>query len=143
MLFNVLTGNGDAHLKNLSFHVDTTGVQLAPFYDLVSTECYRAAIGNEPRWPHRDLSTRIGQAQTFDQISLEHFLTFADALGVTRTAANRLVKQFTGGIEVAAKQLYEEFETLAVPANARAGQLHVLRGICSIVIREMVAKLSG
>ena len=143
VLFNVLTGNGDAHLKNLSFHVDTTGVQLAPFYDLVSTECYRAAIGNEPRWPHRDLSTRIGQAQTFDQISLEHFLTFADALGVTRTAANRLVKQFTGGIEAAAKQLYEEFETLAVPANARAGQLHVLRGICSIVIREMVAKLSG
>jgi len=143
VLFNLLTGNGDAHLKNLSFHVDTHGVQLAPFYDLVSTESSRAAIGNEPRWPHRDLSTRIGQAQTFDQISLEQYRTFADALGVTRTAANRLVKQFAGAIEGAAKQLYEEFETLAVPANIRAGQLQILRAIRSIVIREMVAKLSG
>lgn len=52
VLFNVLTGNGDAHLKNLSFHVDANSVQLAPFYDLVSTEPYRAAIGNDPRWPH-------------------------------------------------------------------------------------------
>jgi serine/threonine-protein kinase HipA len=143
VLFNVLTGNGDAHLKNLSFHVDTNGVQLAPFYDLVSTECWRAAIGNEPRWPHRDLGTRIGQAETFGQISLEQYLTFADALGVTRTAANRLVKQLAGGIETAAKQLYEEFERLAMPAEARAGQLQVLRAIRAIVIREMVPKLSG
>lgn len=142
VLFNALTGNGDAHLKNLSFHVDTKGVQLAPFYDLVSTESYRAAAGNEPRWPHRDLSTLMGQAQTFEQVSLEQFLAFADALGATRTAAKRLVSQFASGIEAAAKQLYDEFEALAVPADARAGQLHVLRGIREVVIREMVAKLS-
>lgn len=62
---------------------------------------------------------------------------------MTRTAANRLIKQLAGAIEAAAKQLYEEFETLAVPADIRAGQLQVLRAIRSIVIRGMVAKLSG
>lgn len=143
VLFNVLTGNADAHLKNLSFRVDASGVQLAPFYDLLSTESYRAAAGNDPRWPHRDLSTRIGQAHTFDQISLDQYLAFADALGVTRTAANRMVKEFTGRIQTAAKQLYEEFEQLEMPKNIRAGQLSVLRAIRSIVIRDMVARLSA
>lgn len=142
VLFNVLTGNGDAHLKNLSFHVDRDGVQLAKFYDLVSTESWRAAPGNEPRWPHRDLSTRIGQARTFDLVSPGQFLEFADALGVTRTAASRLVRQYTGAIEAEAQQLYEEFEKLDAPAEVRAGQLRVLRAIRDVVIREMVAKLT-
>ena len=31
----LLAGNGDAHLKNLSFMVSQEGVQLAPFYDLL------------------------------------------------------------------------------------------------------------
>ena|GEM_PF-3824286 len=36
LMFNVLVGNADAHLKNLSFRVSDDGVQLAPFYDLRS-----------------------------------------------------------------------------------------------------------
>lgn len=40
LVFNVLVGNTDAHLKNLSFLVSSTGIQLAPFYDLICTAVY-------------------------------------------------------------------------------------------------------
>ncbi len=39
-VFNVVVGNADAHLKNLSFFVDARGYRLAPFYDIVSTVVY-------------------------------------------------------------------------------------------------------
>jgi len=144
VLFNVLTGNADAHLKNLSFLVDENGIQLAPFYDLVSTESYRATPDNDPRWPHTTLSTRLGEAQTFDQVSLEQYQTFTESIGVTRTAATRLVKDFTTQIEATADALYQEMAAMPVPDEAtRGGQLRTLRSIRSIVIREMVAKLKG
>ncbi|MGI9211452.1 MAG: HipA domain-containing protein, partial [Methylococcaceae bacterium] len=34
LVFNILVGNTDAHLKNLSFMVSHDGIQLAPHYDL-------------------------------------------------------------------------------------------------------------
>jgi serine/threonine-protein kinase HipA len=78
---NVLTGNADAHLKNLSFRISSNGIELAPFYDLVSTESYRADASNIPRWPNRDLSMQIGEAKTFAEVSREHFQTFATSWG--------------------------------------------------------------
>ncbi len=36
-LFNVIVGNSDAHIKNLSFLYEHNQTRLAPFYDLVST----------------------------------------------------------------------------------------------------------
>ncbi|VWX32748.1 HipA protein [Limnobacter sp. 130] len=35
-IFNLLVGNADCHAKNLSFFVDTQGIELSPFYDLVN-----------------------------------------------------------------------------------------------------------
>ncbi len=39
-VFNVLVGNSDAHLKNLSFLVDARGIELSPHYDLLSTAAF-------------------------------------------------------------------------------------------------------
>ena len=36
-LFNLLIGNSDAHGKNVSFFVSKNGIELAPFYDIIST----------------------------------------------------------------------------------------------------------
>jgi serine/threonine-protein kinase HipA len=142
VLFNVLTGNGDAHLKNLSFWVRPVGIELAPFYDLLSTESYRAAPDNDPRWPHTYMSIQIGEARTFAEVRRKHFHTFADQLGVNPRAASRLVDQFTQTIGPAMNELIHEFETLDVPQPAvRAGQLRVLNNIQHIVIREMVERL--
>lgn len=143
VLFNLLTGNADAHLKNLSFHVDARSIRLAPFYDLVSTESYRTAPGSSPQWPNTPLSTQIGDATTFAQVNAGKFTEFAEALGLTRTAIKRLIAGYAGRIEAAADELIREFEGLNVAAATRAGQLHIIRTTRAIVIREMVAKLSS
>lgn len=143
VLFNLLTGNADAHLKNLSFHVDATGVQLAPFYDLVSTESYHTAPGSNPQWPNTPLSTKIGDATLFAQVNAGKYTDFAEALGLTRTAIKRLIADYTGRIEAAADELIKDFEGLNVAAATRAGQLKIIRTTRAIVIREMAAKLLG
>jgi serine/threonine-protein kinase HipA len=141
-LFNVLTGNADAHLKNLSFRVSSNGIALAPFYDLVSTESYRADINSIPRWPNRDLSMQIGDAKTFAEVSREHFHTFASQLGVTRTAAARLLDQYTESIGPAADEFLAEFMDSNIPQDiVRAGQLRALRKVRFIAIRDMVDRL--
>jgi len=142
-LFNILTGNGDAHLKNLSFLVKPTGVELAPFYDLVATECYRAELGNIPRWPATRLSMPIGKAETFDAVARESFIGFAVELGGTRQAATRLLNEFCSKIEQAAELVYEEFTKTPSPADSqRAAELRVLRSIRFVVIRDMVSRLN-
>jgi serine/threonine-protein kinase HipA len=144
VLFNTLTGNGDAHLKNLSFRVHPDGLELAPFYDLVSTESYRAGPDNQPRWPKCNLSIQIGGARTFGSVSREHFNAFADQLGVNARAALRLLEQLTTTITAAADALIEEFQAFKVPRPAvRAAQLRVLRTIRHVVIRDMVERLNA
>lgn len=143
VLFNLLTGNADAHLKNLSFHVDAQGIRLAPFYDLVSTESYHTAPDNNPQWPNSLLSTKIGNATTFAQVNSATYADFAATLGLTRTAIKRLIADQTGKIEAAADALINEYEGLNIAAATRAGQLRIIRTIRMIVIREMVTKLSG
>jgi hypothetical protein len=84
---------------------------------------------------------RIGNASTFAEITAENFLAFADQLGVNRRASTRLLEQFTRTIDGAATELCQEYETLPVPRNQRAGQLRVLRTIHIVVIREMIKRL--
>jgi len=44
IIFNYLIGNTDAHAKNLSLLHSHTGIKLAPFYDILSTEIYPEKI---------------------------------------------------------------------------------------------------
>jgi serine/threonine-protein kinase HipA len=143
VLCNLLVGNADAHLKNLSFRIGPRGIELAPFYDLLSTESHRAEYGYEPRWPDRPLSMRIGNATTFATITRDDFIVFAIRLGANTQAASRLLNQFTATIDEAAATLYEEFESIDVPRPAvRGGQLRVLRSIRFTVIRDMLLRFA-
>lgn len=142
VLFNLLTGNGDAHLKNLSFRVHASGITLAPFYDLISTESYSTQPGSVPQWPNAPLSTCIGNATTFAQVDAQSYSDFAETLGLKRTAIRRLLNDFTGRIEAAADELIGEFERQNAPPETRASELRVIRTIRSVVIREMVSRLS-
>ena len=144
VLFNILTGNGDAHLKNLSFRVHPDGLELAPFYDLLSTESYRTGPESHPRWPHCDLSIQVGGAKTFAGVTREHFNALADQLGANPRAVSRLLDQFTTTIIPAADALVEQCQTFDVPqATVRAGQLRVLQTIRHVVIRDMVERLKA
>lgn len=51
LVFNVLVGNSDSHLKNLSFLVSHEGIALAPFYDLLSVATYDTPAFNQKAWP--------------------------------------------------------------------------------------------
>jgi len=141
-IFNVLTGNADAHLKNVSFRVSATGIDLAPFYDLVSTECYRAGPESHPRWPARELSLRIGNANIFGTVTPADALAFAGELGVNIRAARRALGEMTEQIGPAADTIFAEIEAMETPVAVRAGQLRVLRQIRHIAIRDMVDRLS-
>jgi serine/threonine-protein kinase HipA len=141
-IFNLLTGNSDAHLKNLSFLVNDDGIDLAPFYDLVSTDCYRAQIDNLPRWPDTSLSTPIGAATRFAAVTRQNLHSFARQLDLTPRVADRVLAELTDRITPAADTLYEQFATLKIPqAIARESQLKTLRKIRIIAIKEMVTRL--
>lgn len=62
LLFNTLTGNGDAHLKNWSLRYENpTAARLSPAYDLVSTVQYlfndgqALNLSKNKRWEHLEL----------------------------------------------------------------------------------------
>lgn len=142
VIFNLLIGNADAHLKNVSFRVSAQGIDLAPFYDLVSTECYRAGPGSEPRWPARELSLRIGRANTFGEVTPADVLAFAAELGANARAAGRALEEMTGAIGAEADRIMGEFEKMTIPRAVRARELRVLTQIRQIPIREMMKRLS-
>jgi len=59
VIFNFLIGNADAHAKNLSALVSPQGLELAPFYDLLSVTPY----GDER------LALFIGYAENFEAVT--------------------------------------------------------------------------
>lgn len=143
-LFNLLVGNGDAHLKNISFRVGPHGLELAPFYDLLSTECYRAGPDSMPRWPQTPLTMQIGEARTFGAVTRADFLAFADQLGAGTGATVRMLDEYCDTIQAAADEVLAEFEAIRIPEPmVRAGALRTLRLARFSVIGNMVKQLTA
>ena len=144
VIFNVLTGNADAHLKNLSFLVSPRGIVLAPFYDLVSTESCHTAPDSQPRWTDVELSTQMGDAKTFGAVTRKDCYAAADALGVPQRVVKRMLDAMLETIGIAADEIFKEFESMKFPDPAtRGGQIRALMKIRGIVIKEMTRKLSS
>lgn len=69
LAFNILIGNGDAHLKNWSLLYQNPRVPiLAPAYDLVATAVYRSHLD-----PPEDLGLTFGGSRRFEVVSLATF----------------------------------------------------------------------
>lgn len=74
LAFNVLTGNGDAHLKNWSLiYPDRRTPKLAPAYDLVSTI---------PYIPRDQLALSLGSTKEFVEVELGQFRRLAEKAGL-------------------------------------------------------------
>ena len=75
-VFNFLVGNTDNHLKNLSllYNASLASVRLAPAYDVISTTVYPGST--------RELSMRIGDAVTIDDVSEISFRMAAREVGI-------------------------------------------------------------
>lgn len=74
LVFNVLIGNADAHLKNWSLiYADRRTARLAPAYDLV---------GTVPYIPADRLALSLGDTKEFADIDVERFRRFAEKAGL-------------------------------------------------------------
>jgi serine/threonine-protein kinase HipA len=150
LVFNVLIGNADAHLKNLSFLISHEGIELAPFYDLLSIATYATASYQKHEWPGRvSFAWDILGARYFDDFDRALLLRAGEVLGLARRTVERLLDAMIGAIERAAAELYDEIErenaALLIDrpdlAATFGGELRCLRAIRYTVIADMTRRL--
>ncbi|OUS28107.1 hypothetical protein A9Q98_07945 [Thalassotalea sp. 42_200_T64] len=79
MIFNLIIGNSDAHGKNVSFFVGSSGITITPFYDLVSVT-YEAFKNKKI-----DTALAMAIADNFDihNITAYDLLSLADEAGIS------------------------------------------------------------
>lgn len=150
LIFNVLVGNNDAHLKNLSFLVDNRGIELAPHYDLLCTAVYESTAYGGRQWPEDStLAWPIMDKSRFADIDRATLLDAGRALGLQTTTAQRFLDKMLSQIVGKAQGLYDEMaaENLQI-AHVRpelgarmAGEERCLRAIIHNVINPMVSQL--
>ena len=150
LVFNVLVGNSDAHLKNLSFLVSHEGVQLAPFYDLLSVATYDSPAFDKSGWPAQtQLAWPILSVRHFSDIRRGLLLEAGAALNLVKGTAERLLENLRSRIVSEAETLYAAVEAEnARIAHARpelaatmAGESRCVRAISHTVIKEMARQI--
>lgn len=135
-VFNLLVGNGDAHLKNLSFFPDPQGIALAPHYDLLSTSIYRDAA-----WREAELVTPMGEAKRFGEVRLVDVQHFGQMLGVPPPASTRMIQDLLARLNQQAPLLLQACES--DPALAvLPGEARLLRQLVYGHLRDMTQQLT-
>jgi serine/threonine-protein kinase HipA len=155
LVFNVLIGNGDNHLKNISFLVEPAGINLAPAYDLLSTAVYdtKAFENERAHWPQSILPFTVGTAPTFADVTHEQLLVAGQGLGLAPATAQRELNRLVKAIPEEAAKLIESIQSRLArdihsspdPAATRryvAAETRVLDAIKHIVINDMIRRLS-
>lgn len=145
LAFNVLIGNTDAHLKNISFLVNQRGRQLAPFYDLLCTAVYETRAFEQDRWPQATtLAWPILGESHLARIDRKHLLDAAEALGIKRSPANAQLQRMQERIVAEADALLTETaQENAALSLARselratfAGEMRCLRAIRALIAEQ-------
>ena len=155
LVFNFLIGNNDNHLKNISFLENANEVELASFYDMLSTQAWatKAMANEKATWPTAELTIPLGNAKTVEQATFNDLVAAGQALGLTETTCAREVNVLVRDVPVAAEKLLKtlEEETKVLinkspePDEARkhaAGELRLLRTIVSVIIADTAKLLS-
>jgi serine/threonine-protein kinase HipA len=82
-LFNLIIGNSDAHGKNISFFVTSSGIEIAPFYDILSTIIYKDI--------EHDLAMAFGDEFNINSVLGYDLVEFANSIGLPKQlVSNRL-----------------------------------------------------
>jgi serine/threonine-protein kinase HipA len=86
MIFNLLMGNGDAHIKNWSLIYDhPQRPRLAPAYDLVPTVAYMAR--------DTSMALNMGGVKRFDAVTLGTFATFLSRVGIADQVHDEVMRE--------------------------------------------------
>ena len=100
MIFNYIIGNHDAHGKNFSI-LHNKGFELAPFYDLVSTQVY--PLDNK-------FAMAIGQTFRLDRIKEHSFKVFAKDMDVRPKLLTSLINEMCEAVKNKLDDLITEHE---------------------------------
>jgi serine/threonine-protein kinase HipA len=100
-VFNFLIGNTDAHGKNVALLISEDGVQLAPFYDLMSTAAY-------PELSAR-MAMKIGGEYARDRIFRRHWERFADTASVKANFVFQTIQKMSAMLPRSADELFSRF----------------------------------
>ncbi|MDO5623910.1 MAG: HipA domain-containing protein [Pseudomonadota bacterium] len=150
LVFNVLVGNSDAHLKNLSFLVSHEGVQLTPFYDLLSVAAYDTPAFGQAGWPAQTpLAWPILGVRHFAGMGRALLLQAGAALHLAPATAQRVLGELRRRIVPEADKLFGEVQAdnarlaAARPALSAtlAGETRALRTIRHTIVGDMVGRL--
>lgn len=151
IVFNILIGNGDNHLKNLSFMVSHDSIVIAPCYDLLCTAAYDTEMiaGDQAEWPQTRLALRLDAAtENFSQISREVVIGAGRKLGLASATATRRLDYFLAKVPVAAKRLREEIRLehaqLGEEISWGLAQDGLVLGIIEhVIVAQMCAQLKA
>lgn len=150
-MFNVLVGNSDAHLKNLSFMVSHEGVQLAPFYDLLSIATYDSPAFDKKGWPEQtQLAWPVLGVGHFSSITRSVLLEAGAVLNLNKGTADRVLESLRSRVVAEAQALCNEVEAenaeivLTRPelAATMAGEIRCVRAIVHTVLKEMAKQIA-
>lgn len=101
VLFNLFVGNRDAHGKNFSILFTDEGLQLAPLYDVASTDAYP---GLSPR-----LAMKIGGKDETGDIYPRHWERFAKEAGLAFPQVRRRLLDLAKALPEAARDVQRRF----------------------------------
>ena len=114
-------GNSDAHLKYLNFLVSHEGIQLAPFYDLLSLALHDSAAFDKKEWPAQTpLAWPILGVQHFSDINHGLLLEAGVSLNLTEGTAQRLLESLRSRAVREAQALTADIEA----ENAQIARTH-------------------
>jgi len=155
LAFNFVIGNNDNHLKNVSFLQGAKGVEIAPFYDMQSTQAWATkALANErATWPNEALTIPLGNAKRVQEARFDDLVAAGQKLGLAQATCVRELTVMVRDVPVAAKKLLTAMEKETadliakspVPEQAQnhaAGELRLLRTIVGLVIADTSRQLT-
>lgn len=150
LTFNILIGNNDNHLKNLSFRVDHEGIALCPFYDLLSTVVYHTRLFAQERadWPAVPLTISLPGCSAYNELNREALLAAGEKLGLPPRICNRELTRISRALPAAMDELIGTIRTdnTALPESSKrflAGEMRLVDAISHIVASEMLSKLTS
>ena len=150
LLYNLLVGNNDNHLKNLSFKVDREGIALAPFYDLLSTTIYHARIFAHERadWPRVPLTLSLPGCSTYEEVTRAGLIKAGEKLGLPARICEREITRMSKTLLVTLDGLIQDIqvENLNYPETIRrflAGETRLIHAFRHIVVPEMLGRILG
>jgi serine/threonine-protein kinase HipA len=148
LLFNIVIGNDDCHLKNLSFLVSHEGIELAPHYDLLSTCAYRTpafAEGPDANWPRTPMPYAVGDARLFGDATRHVVEQLADELRVATFGRRQL--RALSQLPSLVCQLAEEVQAIRAPHPEAvvhaAREARLLRVIEHVILKDMLPAIEA